>query len=84
MAQIQSSSPDFTKAQKDMNTCRQKWHNKLTALSDEIQMRHYSPKTLKSYRAWVVKFQIYLKYKNPDSLDIDDVKKFLTHQAVKA
>lgn len=77
------SIPDFTKAQEDMNTCKQKWHNKLTALADEIQMRHYSPKTLKSYRAWVVNFQLYLKYKNPDLLDNEDVKKFLTYQAVK-
>ena len=80
---IKKSIPDFTKAQKDMNTCKQKWHNKLTGLSDEIQVRHYSPKTLKSYKAWVVKLQLYTKYKNPDLLDIEDVKKFLTYQAVK-
>ncbi|MDX2440064.1 MAG: integron integrase [Desulfobacterales bacterium] len=80
---IKKSIPDFNKAQKDVNTCEQKWHNKLTALSDEIQMRHYSPKTLKSYKAWVVKLQLYTKYKNPDLLDSEDVKKFLTYQAVK-
>jgi len=41
---IESSIPNFTKAQKGMNTCQQKWLNKLTVLAGEIQMRHNSPR----------------------------------------
>ena len=66
-----------------MNTSKQKWVNKLAALSDEFQKRHYSSEILKFYKAWVVKLQIYTKYKNSDLIDIENVKKFLIYQVVK-
>jgi len=68
---------------RDVNEpCKQEWHNALSTLADEIKTRHYSPKTLKSYRAWAVKFQHFTNSKNPEFLDTDDVKAFLTYQAV--
>ena len=45
---------------------RQAWKNALNSLADEIKVRHYSPKTLKSYRSWAVKFQTFTESKNPD------------------
>ncbi len=61
-----------------------KWQKAVAALEDEIKMRHYSPKTLKSYRSWVFKFRGFTGYKDTEELDIDDVKRFLTYQAVEA
>jgi site-specific recombinase XerD len=52
-------------------------------LADEIHLRHYSPKNLKSYQGWVRKFQAYTHSKPPESLSTDDVKEFLTFLAVK-
>jgi len=52
-------------------------------LKAEIKMRHYSPKTLKSYRSWVRHFQNYAKSKDPKLLSTADVKAFLTFLAVK-
>ena len=59
------------------------WVNEYHRLEDEIHIRHYSPRTLSTYRGWVRKFQAFTKSKSPDSLSPDDVKKFLTHLAVK-
>ncbi len=54
----------------------------MEALSNEIKVRHYSPKTLKSYATCVRKLQSFLKSKNPDELSTEDVKSFLTFLAV--
>jgi integron integrase len=61
----------------------QSWQNEFQKLADEINVRHYSPKTLKSYRLWVQKFQTYTRSKSPSLLNVDDVKGFLTHLAVE-
>jgi integron integrase len=62
---------------------KQKWQEAVAALANEIKVRHYSPKTLKSYRTWVYKIQAFLNSKAPESLDSEDVKRFLTHLAVE-
>ncbi len=64
-------------------TSQEKWDASLKKLAEEIKFLHYSPKTLKSYRSWVIKFQNFLKFKDPNTLNSDDVKAFLTFQAVK-
>jgi len=48
---------------------KEKWDKALTSLANEIKVRHYSPKTLKSYRGWTIKFQKFICFKNPDLLD---------------
>ena len=63
--------------------CKEKWQRALSGLADEIKVRHYSPKTLKSYRSWVVKLQVFTGSKDPELLDSEDVKRFLTYQAVE-
>ena len=60
----------------------EKWKSALEALSNEIKVRHYSPKTLKSYATWVRKVQSFLKSKDPTEMSTEDVKKFLTFLAV--
>jgi integron integrase len=52
-------------------------------LEDEIRVRHYSSKTLKTYKGWVQKFQIFTRSKNAELLSSDDVKEYLTFLAVK-
>jgi integron integrase len=59
------------------------WVVQFTRLVEEIQVRHYSPKTLKTYRQWLRQFQTFTRSKLPESLSAADVKEFLTWLAVK-
>jgi len=59
------------------------WKDEYSRLADEIQMRHYSPKTLQTYRGWMQKFQTFIRSKPPKNLSSQDVKEFLTFLAVK-
>ncbi len=61
---------------------RDEWGTVYSRLSDEIKVRHYSPKTLKAYSKWVEKFRIFVGNKGFDALSPDDVKQFLTWLAV--
>jgi len=72
----QKSSVDLTK-EKDL------WVKIYNDLDTAIKVRHYSPKTYKSYAGWVRQFQHFTHDKAPDLLTIDYVKSFLTHLAVK-
>jgi hypothetical protein len=60
------------------------WKSEYTRLADEISIRHYSLKTLKTYRGWVQKFQTFTQSKTPALLSTDNVKEFLTSLAVKS
>jgi len=59
------------------------WQAAYKQLSNEIKVRHYSPKTLKSYSIWVRKLQYFSKSKDTALLSTTDVKDFLTFLAVK-
>lgn len=59
------------------------WKAEFTGLSQEIKLRHYSPKTLKTYALWLRKFQAFVRSKPPELLSVADVKEFLTWLAVK-
>lgn len=52
---------------------RASWKAVYTSLAREIQVRHYSPKTLKSYARWVRQFQNFTGSKDPTLLDSSDV-----------
>jgi hypothetical protein len=52
------------------------------ALNSEIKIRHYSPKTLNSYRSWARHFQAFTKSKDYEALNQKDVVDFLSHLAV--
>ena len=59
------------------------WAKIYTDLDTAIKVRHYSPKTYKSYAGWVRQFQRFTHEKAPESLTVDDVKSFLTDLAVR-
>ena len=58
------------------------WDQVMEAMTDEIKVRHYSRKTLKTYAKWSRSFQRFLKNKAPDELSTVDVKEYLTYLAV--
>ncbi len=58
------------------------WKAEYARLSDEIKLRHYSPKTLRTYTQWVRHYQTFTRSRDPKSLSTKDVKEFLTHLAV--
>jgi len=59
------------------------WDEVIGKLADEIKVRHYSRKALKTYALWSRQFQRFLKNKPPAELSTDDVKEYLTYLAVK-
>ena len=59
------------------------WSRVFSELKNAIMMRHYSPKTLKTYSGWTRKFQAYTKSKDPGLVSVEDVKAFLTWMAVE-
>jgi integron integrase len=59
------------------------WKSEYSQLADEIHVRHYSKKTLKTYQGWMKKFQTFTRSKPPAMLSTDDVKDFLTFLSVK-
>jgi integron integrase len=58
------------------------WSGVETALRNEIMLRHYSPKTLKSYMQYVRRLRGFMVNKDPGLLTTMDVKRFLTDLAV--
>ena len=58
------------------------WGAVYTRLANDIQVRHYSPKTLKAYTQWVRYFQTCTRSQDPESLSAADVREFLTSLAV--
>jgi integron integrase len=58
------------------------WTSIFAKLKDEITIRHYSPRTLKTYSGWARQFQAFVKSKDHRLLSADDVKAFLTFLAV--
>lgn len=59
------------------------WDKAYSDLFAEIKVRHYSPKTLRSYSVWVKKFKAFTKNKRPSELNSNDVKEFICFLAVK-
>ncbi|UCE48754.1 MAG: integron integrase [Phycisphaerales bacterium] len=59
------------------------WDQVYWQLKNTIKVRHLSMKTLKTYSGWIHQFQSFVKNRAPQSLETDDVKKFLTFLAVK-
>jgi integron integrase len=57
------------------------WQALAVALANEIRVRHYSPKTLKSYRAWLYRFYSFVGETPPEQLGKQEVSRFLTHLA---
>ena len=84
-AKLQSShgKPDSPLKEVIPRASNENWNKVFTGLANEIRVRHYSLKTLKSYSTWVRKLRYYCKGKDPELLTTGDVKEFLTDLAVK-
>jgi hypothetical protein len=52
------------------------WTGVFNDLKNAIKIRQYSPATLRLYSSWTRKFQAYTKSKDPQLLDVDEVKEF--------
>jgi hypothetical protein len=59
------------------------WDEVLRTMAEEIKVRHYSRKTLKTYANRSRRFQFFLKNKPPHELSTTDVKNYLTFLAIK-
>ena len=59
----------------------------LDQLSEQIQLKHYSPRTEESYVRWVREFILFQKaesgsFRHPDEMGMSEVNQFLTYLAV--
>jgi len=81
--QIDTSKHDSSQNKAAQTEIKGNWQAVYKQLSNEIKVRHYSPKTLKSYSIWVRKLQYFSKSKDAALLSTTDVKDFLTFLAVK-
>jgi integron integrase len=59
------------------------WAFVFDTLNREIQLRHYSPKTLKAYRGWARHFQNFTKAKDYQALTSKDGVDFLSYLALE-
>jgi integron integrase len=57
------------------------WTSIFDGLKHETSIRHYSPKTLRSYSNWARQLQAFTKSKSPELLSSADVRDFLTYLA---
>ena len=58
------------------------WKEIFNKLHESMRLRHYSPRTEKSYRIWINKFRKYCNNREPLTLKGPYVKKFLSHIAL--
>lgn len=59
------------------------WTTVFSKLKAEITLRHYSPRTLKTYTGWTRQLQAFVKSKDYRLLSTEDVKAFLTFLAIE-
>lgn len=79
-----SAVPVENNSKKESDLTRnQSWQKQYQMLNDEIKLRQYSSRTLKTYATWIRKFQAYLKSKSPVLVESADAKKFITYLAVE-
>ncbi len=74
---------DMPEADAEGERRRTPWAACYERLKEEIRIRQYSPKTLRTYGGWVSQFQAFLADKDPARLDSDDARRFLTHLAIE-
>ena len=80
LAAVQSQNAPHERA---LTSEQAAWEKIYSDLDAAIKVRHYSPRTYKSYAGWTRQLQSFTRGKAPALLTIDDVKSFLTHLAVK-
>ena len=60
----------------------EEWDKVLLQLQKEIRIRHYSPRTLKSYLNWNRRFRNFLKSKPVAQVNSQDAKNYLEYMAI--
>lgn len=60
---------------------REFWNSLKDSARNELQLRHYSPKTLKAYLFWIGRFQRHLDSRRLADASGLEMKEFLTHLA---
>ena len=58
------------------------WKQTLEEVKNVIRLRHYSLSTERTYLGWIARFKTYVRDREPQLLEADDVKKYLTHLAL--
>jgi len=76
---IRKSDRSSTKSRTKDNSV---WKNAIYNMREEIRLQNKSLQTERSYIYWVKKFSEYTCYKNPESVNQEDVKAFLTYRKV--
>ena len=59
------------------------WRQILEDARNLIRLRHYSLSTEKTYLGWIARFKTYMQDREPHLLEANDVKKYLTHLALR-
>jgi integrase-like protein len=59
------------------------WREVEAKLTDEILLRHYSPKTLQAYAGWMRKFRAFMGNTHPAEVTGAEAKRFLADLAVR-
>ncbi len=77
---IQQDTKPYNKEKRQ--TINASWVSVYNDLRTEINIRHYSPSTLKTYTGWARQLQNFTRSKDPQLLVDSDVKEFLTYLAV--
>jgi integron integrase len=80
---LEDKKQDFSIKKEGLKVSGANWVPAYDHLKAEISLRHYSPKTLRSYTGWMRRFQDYTKSKDTNLLTSVDVKDYLTFLAVK-
>ena len=80
---LKYKNDDFSIEKECFKPTNANWVPAYNSLKNEISLRHYSNKTLRSYTGWVRKLQNYTNSKDLSLLSSQDVKDFLTYLAVK-
>ncbi len=57
------------------------WKQTLEEAKNAIRLRHFSLSTEKTYLGWIIRFKTFLKDRDPSSLEVSDMKSYLTHLA---
>ena len=81
--QIPRRLPQYSETGYQEKSDSPEWDQVIGRLADEIKVRHYSRKTLRTYAHWSRQFQNFLRNKPPVELTTADVKEYLTWLAVK-
>jgi integron integrase len=59
------------------------WQRTLDEVRNVIRLRHYSLSTERTYLGWISRFKTYMRDREPQLLEANDVKKYLTHLALR-